>query len=106
MAARRAKRIRRRTEAMQPRMRAFNDPAICQGRCRVRYGAWRSSARYRDCATRFVRDRSSLRQIAIGLIPLLGIGWFIPRLHAFPADNTPVVTRAAALLSLCSYCRR
>jgi hypothetical protein len=34
------------------------------------------------------------------------IGWFIPRLHAFPADNTPVVTRAAALLSLCSYCRR
>jgi hypothetical protein len=53
-----------------------------------------------------VRDRSSLRQIAISLIPLLGIGWFIPRLHAFPADNTPVVTRAAALLSLCSYCRR
>lgn len=79
---------------------------MCQGRCRVRYGAWRSSAQYRDCATRFVRDRSSLRQIAISLIPLLGIGWFIPRLHAFPADNTPVVTRAAALLSLCSYCRR
>ena len=41
-------------------------------------------------ATRFVRDRSSLRQITVSLIPLLGIGWFIPRLHAFLADNTDV----------------
>ncbi|KVU21516.1 LysR family transcriptional regulator [Burkholderia ubonensis] len=41
-------------------------------------------------ATRFVRDRSSLRQITISLIPLFGIGWFIPRLHAFLAENTDV----------------
>ncbi|AJX34985.1 LysR substrate-binding domain-containing protein [Burkholderia oklahomensis] len=41
-------------------------------------------------ATGFVRDRSSLRQITISLIPLFGIGCFIPRLHAFLADNQDV----------------
>jgi LysR family transcriptional regulator, glycine cleavage system transcriptional activator len=41
-------------------------------------------------ATGVVRDRASLRQITVSLIPLFGIGWFIPRLHAFLADNTDV----------------
>ncbi|MBI0330606.1 LysR substrate-binding domain-containing protein [Burkholderia plantarii] len=41
-------------------------------------------------ATGFVRDRSSLRQITISLIPLFGIGWFVPRLHRFLEANTDV----------------
>ncbi|WP_186103767.1 LysR substrate-binding domain-containing protein [Burkholderia gladioli] len=41
-------------------------------------------------ATGFVRDRSSLRQITISLIPLFGIGWFVPRLHRFLDQNTDV----------------
>ncbi|WP_323120256.1 LysR substrate-binding domain-containing protein [Burkholderia alba] len=41
-------------------------------------------------ATGFVRERSTLRQITISLIPLFGIGWFIPRLHGFLEDNTDV----------------
>jgi LysR family transcriptional regulator, glycine cleavage system transcriptional activator len=41
-------------------------------------------------ATGFVRERSSLRQISISLIPLFGMGWFIPRLHEFLATNEDV----------------
>ncbi|MEM5404878.1 MULTISPECIES: LysR substrate-binding domain-containing protein [Paraburkholderia] len=41
-------------------------------------------------ATGFVRDRSSRRQITISLIPLFGMGWFIPRLHDFLAANDDV----------------
>ncbi|KKJ07903.1 LysR substrate-binding domain-containing protein [Burkholderia gladioli] len=41
-------------------------------------------------ATGFVRDRSSPRQITISLIPLFGIGWFVPRLHRFLDQNTDV----------------
>jgi LysR family glycine cleavage system transcriptional activator len=37
-----------------------------------------------------VRDRSSRRQITISLIPLFGMGWFIPRLHEFLAANEDV----------------
>ncbi|RFU49846.1 LysR substrate-binding domain-containing protein [Paraburkholderia sp. DHOC27] len=41
-------------------------------------------------ATGFVRDRSSLRQITISLIPLFGMGWFIPRLQSFLSANEDV----------------
>lgn len=41
-------------------------------------------------ATGFVRDRSSRRQITISLIPLFGMGWFIPRLETFLAANEDV----------------
>jgi len=41
-------------------------------------------------ATGFVRDRTSLRQITISLIPLFGIGWFIPRLQTFLSANDDV----------------
>jgi LysR family glycine cleavage system transcriptional activator len=41
-------------------------------------------------ATGFVRDRSSLRQITISLIPLFGMGWFIPRLETFLSSNEDV----------------
>ena len=40
--------------------------------------------------TGFVRERSSRRQITISLIPLFGIGWFIPRLHDFLDANEDV----------------
>ncbi len=41
-------------------------------------------------ATGFVRDRSSRRQITISLIPLFGMGWFIPRLQTFLSANEDV----------------
>jgi LysR family glycine cleavage system transcriptional activator len=41
-------------------------------------------------ATGFVRDRTSLRQITISLIPLFGIEWFIPRLQTFLSANDDV----------------
>jgi LysR family transcriptional regulator, glycine cleavage system transcriptional activator len=41
-------------------------------------------------ATGFVRERASRRQITISLIPLFGMGWFIPRLHDFLAQNDDV----------------
>jgi DNA-binding transcriptional LysR family regulator len=41
-------------------------------------------------ATGFVRDRSSRRQITISLIPLFGMGWFIPRLQDFLSANEDV----------------
>ncbi|SDR47890.1 transcriptional regulator, LysR family [Paraburkholderia fungorum] len=41
-------------------------------------------------ATGVVRSRTALRQVTISLIPLFGIGWFIPRLSAFLADNEDV----------------
>jgi LysR family glycine cleavage system transcriptional activator len=41
-------------------------------------------------ATGFVRDRTSRRQITISLIPLFGMGWFIPRLHTFLEANENV----------------
>lgn len=41
-------------------------------------------------ATGFVRERSSRRQITISLIPLFGMGWFIPRLHDFLDANDDV----------------
>jgi LysR family glycine cleavage system transcriptional activator len=41
-------------------------------------------------ATGFVRDRTSRRQITISLIPLFGMGWFIPRLETFLSANEDV----------------
>jgi LysR family transcriptional regulator, glycine cleavage system transcriptional activator len=41
-------------------------------------------------ATGFVRERSSRRQISISLIPLFGMGWFIPRLSDFLASNPDI----------------
>ncbi len=41
-------------------------------------------------ATGVVRNRTALRQVSISLIPLFGIGWFIPRLSAFLAANDDV----------------
>lgn len=41
-------------------------------------------------ATGFVRDRSARRQISISLIPLFGMGWFIPRLQDFLLANEDV----------------
>ncbi|CAM2157116.1 LysR family transcriptional regulator, glycine cleavage system transcriptional activator [Pararobbsia alpina] len=41
-------------------------------------------------ATGFVRERSTRRQITISLIPLFGMGWFIPRLQTFLSDNDDV----------------
>lgn len=41
-------------------------------------------------ATGFVRERSTRRQITISLIPLFGMGWFIPRLQEFLAVNDDV----------------
>ena len=41
-------------------------------------------------ATSFMRERSSRRQITISLIPLFGMGWFIPRLNDFLATNQDI----------------
>jgi len=41
-------------------------------------------------ATGIVRSRTALRQVSISLIPLFGIGWFIPRLNTFLASNDDV----------------
>lgn len=41
-------------------------------------------------ATGFVRERSSRRQITISLIPLFGMGWFIPRLRGFLRENPDI----------------
>ena len=41
-------------------------------------------------ATGVVRNRTALRQVTISLIPLFGIGWFIPRLSNFLAANEDV----------------
>lgn len=41
-------------------------------------------------ATGVVRNRTALRQVSISLIPLFGIGWFIPRLSQFVAANDDV----------------
>ncbi|WOD20423.1 LysR substrate-binding domain-containing protein [Paraburkholderia kirstenboschensis] len=41
-------------------------------------------------ATGFVRERSTRRQITVSLIPLFGMGWFIPRLHDFLEGNDDV----------------
>jgi DNA-binding transcriptional LysR family regulator len=41
-------------------------------------------------ATGHIRSRTELRQITISLIPLFGIGWFIPRLHEFLKANEDV----------------
>lgn len=41
-------------------------------------------------ATGVVRNRSTMRQVSISLIPLFGIGWFIPRLRTFLAKNEDV----------------
>ena len=41
-------------------------------------------------ATGVARSRTALRQVSISLIPLFGIGWFIPRLSKFLALNEDV----------------
>jgi LysR family transcriptional regulator, glycine cleavage system transcriptional activator len=41
-------------------------------------------------ATGVVRNRQTLRQVTISLIPLFGIGWFVPRLHQFLEKNEDV----------------
>jgi LysR family glycine cleavage system transcriptional activator len=41
-------------------------------------------------ATGVVRSRATMRQVTISLIPLFGIGWFIPRLQRFLAQNADV----------------
>jgi DNA-binding transcriptional LysR family regulator len=41
-------------------------------------------------ATGHVRSQTALRQVTISLIPLFGIGWFIPRLHEFLEANADV----------------
>ncbi|MGI4861295.1 MAG: LysR substrate-binding domain-containing protein [Janthinobacterium lividum] len=41
-------------------------------------------------ATGVVRNRATLRQVTISLIPLFGIGWFIPRLSGFLSANPDV----------------
>jgi DNA-binding transcriptional LysR family regulator len=41
-------------------------------------------------ATRVVRSRTALRQVTISLIPMFGIGWFIPRLSDFLKSNSDV----------------
>lgn len=41
-------------------------------------------------ATGIVRSRTAPRQVSISLIPLFGMGWFIPRLSAFLAANEDV----------------
>lgn len=41
-------------------------------------------------ATEQVRERSASRQVTISLIPLFGMGWFIPRLRGFLRENPDI----------------
>jgi LysR family glycine cleavage system transcriptional activator len=51
------------------------------------YRAIRSAFLLLRDATDQVREHSTQRQVTISLIPLFGMGWFIPRLHLFRAEN-------------------
>jgi len=41
-------------------------------------------------ATEHVREQSATRQVTISLIPLFGMGWFIPRLRGFLRQNPDI----------------
>ena len=41
-------------------------------------------------ATEHVREQSASRQVTISLIPLFGMGWFIPRLRGFLRENPDI----------------
>lgn len=51
------------------------------------YRAIRSAFAVLRSATEHVREKSATRQVTISLIPLFGMGWFIPRLPAFMRAN-------------------
>ncbi|MGC4242847.1 MAG: LysR substrate-binding domain-containing protein [Herbaspirillum sp.] len=54
------------------------------------YRAIRSAFSLLRDATDHVRAHSALRQVTISLIPLFGMGWFIPHLPLFQAENPDV----------------
>lgn len=54
------------------------------------YRAIRSAFSLLRDATDHVRAHSTVRQVTISLIPLFGMGWFIPNLSAFQAENPDV----------------
>lgn len=51
------------------------------------YRSIRSAFNVLRQATEHVREQSASRQVTISLIPLFGMGWFIPRLPAFMRAN-------------------
>lgn len=51
------------------------------------YRSIRSAFNVLRQATEQVREQSASRQVTISLIPLFGMGWFIPRLQGFLREN-------------------
>ncbi|MFN1140620.1 LysR substrate-binding domain-containing protein [Serratia quinivorans] len=54
------------------------------------YRSIRSAFNVLRQATEQVREQSASRQVTISLIPLFGMGWFIPRLRGFLRENPDI----------------
>jgi DNA-binding transcriptional LysR family regulator len=54
------------------------------------YRSIRSAFNVLRQATEHVREQSASRQVTISLIPLFGMGWFIPRLRGFLRENPDI----------------
>ncbi|MNV55447.1 Glycine cleavage system transcriptional activator [compost metagenome] len=54
------------------------------------YRSIRSAFNVLRQATEQVREQSASRQVTISLIPLFGMGWFIPRLRGFLRENPEI----------------
>lgn len=63
---------------------------ILRSEGREYYRSIRSAFNVLRQATEHVREQSASRQVTISLIPLFGMGWFIPRLHGFLRENPDI----------------
>ncbi|MBH3035244.1 LysR family transcriptional regulator [Serratia marcescens] len=54
------------------------------------YRSIRSAFNVLRQATEHVREQSASRQVTVSLIPLFGMGWFIPRLRGFLRENPDI----------------
>ena len=65
-------------------------PSGAARRGREYYRSIRSAFNVLRRATEHVREQSASRQVTISLIPLFGMGWFIPRLRGFLRENPDI----------------
>ncbi|CAI1629371.1 LysR substrate-binding domain-containing protein [Serratia entomophila] len=63
---------------------------ILRNEGREYYRSIRSAFSVLRQATEHVREQSASRQVTISLIPLFGMGWFIPRLRGFLRENPQI----------------
>lgn len=63
---------------------------ILRNEGREYYRSIRSAFNVLRQATEHVREQSASRQVTISLIPLFGMGWFIPRLRGFLRENPDI----------------